>query len=77
MTMGVGKELLAISEESGCWLCVEILSFYLGGDGTYGIPGSDEGQTCRDGIPRNCQRWDILSTSPGIGNHGVFQSGDD
>ena len=40
MRMGVGEELLAMSEGSRWLLGIVILSFYLGGGGVYGIPGS-------------------------------------
>ena len=62
MRMGVGVLLVAMNEGSGWRPGVEILSFYLGGGGVYGILGSAAEQIRLAGIPMNCQLWDILST---------------
>ena len=77
MRMEVGEELSAMSEGSGWLLGIMIPSFYPGGGGTCDIPGSNGGQIRFDGAPRNCQRWDTLSTSQGIGVRDFSLNGDD
>ena len=62
MRMGVGVLLEAMNEASGWRLAVESLSFYLGGDGAYGILESTVEQTRFAEAPTNCLPWDNPST---------------